>query len=745
MSRQSFNILQRWSALVVTVCLLPVLFLFQNCARAVFITQSTEDLFKNNGAGYGGKPNGEYYRYSPEFTCEGKEMFLTHISVSEAGILLTENKKLACGAIQKNIDPSLMDTSIYQNEIIGYQEGIFEGSNELPTGIPANLVEVWCRDTRDQTGIETVTHFDRTTSLAVNRIYHAISNPDGSKSHQLIPDFPVSRVVSPTTVTVKDGNGFELIVHRDQPAAQLGVFVGELNALINGQPVRRETYCRFGGSLDSTIWPAKQIVDLNVLYFKKSPDLNYFSFSSDTGLAGSQASLYSSTADGSRQTRVSQSLTTSNYNFSFSADSKKLLYMNDGLGPVTTSLGIFHLDGTANIEATSDTSQASNYQITGDARYLVYNSAQIGNSWLRSMPLNGGPAVDIGASLSRQPVGETRVDSIQRIGSDRFEVSAVGSRVAFICCDSRLELYSVHADGSGLLKITPPMSAGFGLYGVRFAISTSDQVLMAFAWKGGVTSPMLYETFAVQADGSGSVMIPDGWQWSQTSPSGEFGLILRRSTVTEYQLIHLKTGARLPLPAFPGSGSFIGSVQAIQDFESFFFTQDSTAYVGHLIDTTSGKSRLLSVSTGNGTVSEICPGISSSNIREVRPNTFVLVSGDSTSGMIHVYLDSPSQSCRLVNSIPTSLTSTSVLSFKPSPDNQNLLVKKQTKNTDGTIAEDQLFLIPLNGKQPYLINTPVFKAATILSFDFLNDSKSVIYMGDQIRPGEKNIFSWKAP
>jgi len=747
MSRKNLPSLQRLSGLLVTVCLLPVLFLFQNCARAVFITETTGDLFKNNGAGYGGKPNGEYYRYSPDFTCEGKKMFVTNISVTDSGVLLTENKKLACGAIQKNLDPNQMDTSVYQNEIIGYQDGIFEGASERPNGIPANLVEVWCRDTRDQTGIETVTHFDRTTSLAVNRIYHASPNADGSLGHQLIPDFPVSRVVSQTTVVVKDGKGFELTVHRDQPAPQLGLFIGQLNAVIEGKSIRRETYCRFGGSLDSTLWPAKQIVDVNVLYFKKSPDLNYFSFVSDTGAAPSRASLYSSTADGAQQIQVSLNLSPANDDFSYSKDSRKLLFMNDGLGSVTTSLGVLNLDGTAPIEATSETSQASTYQITGDAKYLVYNSAAIGNSWLKSLPLDGGPVVDIGASLSRQVVGDTRVDSIQRIGSDRFEVSAVGNRLAFICCDSKLELYTANADGTGLLKITPPMSDGFGLYGVRFASSISDKVVAAYAWKGGVTSPMLYETFAVNVDGSGAVMIPDGWLWIQTSPSAEIGLIMRRPTptTTERRLIHLKTGAEFPLPTFTANGAFSGSAEANQGSESFFFTQDSTAYVGHLLDPASGKNRLLSVSTANGTVSEICPGISSSNIREIRPNTFAIVAADTALQVINVYLDSPTQSCRLVNSIPTALTSSSVLATKPSPDSQSLLVKKQTKNADGTVNEDQLFLTPLNGKSAILINTPVFKTATIVNFDFLSDSKSVIYIGDQIRPGEKNIFSWKAP
>ena len=37
-------------------------------------------------------------------------------------------------------------------------EGIFDGSVKTPSSTPASLVEVWCRDPKDPSGIETITH-----------------------------------------------------------------------------------------------------------------------------------------------------------------------------------------------------------------------------------------------------------------------------------------------------------------------------------------------------------------------------------------------------------------------------------------------------------------------------------------------------------------------------------------------------------------------------------------------------------
>lgn len=216
---------------------------YQNCSQVSFVGKEFTDAFKNrnNGSGYGGKPDGDFYRYVPGFKCEGKESFTKHVSIRSSLVTLTENRQAACAATTAPIDESAIDASIYQNEIVGYEDGIFEGSNQTPTSIPAKLVEVWCRDSATQKGIESVTYFNRISKQAVNRLYYAKENPDGTFVNQLVADFPVGRVVDERSVVVRDGLGFELVVHRDQPAAQVGTFAAEMKATIDGQSITRST------------------------------------------------------------------------------------------------------------------------------------------------------------------------------------------------------------------------------------------------------------------------------------------------------------------------------------------------------------------------------------------------------------------------------------------------------------------------------------------------------------------------
>ncbi|MGZ5279461.1 MAG: hypothetical protein ACXWC9_05940, partial [Pseudobdellovibrionaceae bacterium] len=299
---------------------------FQNCSPVSF--QSMNELYspqksQNNGEGYSGKPKGDFYRFVPDFTCEQKVAPVAHINITGNLITISENKKLLCGAVNQQLDEGLIDSSIYQHEVVGYQEGIFEGAATTPTSVPANLVEVWCKDRNDEKGIETITHFDHVTNLAMNRIYYTES---GTQTQ--IPDFSVARVVANKTIVIKDENGFELTVHRDQPAPQAGLFKAHLQATISGQKIARETFCRLGGSLDPKVWPAKQIVDFNVNNFKTSPDLNLLGYTSHT--ATGIPNLYAINTDGTSHVQASPHLPVSGISkYLFSLDSKSLIYSAD--------------------------------------------------------------------------------------------------------------------------------------------------------------------------------------------------------------------------------------------------------------------------------------------------------------------------------------------------------------------------------------------------------------------------------
>jgi trimeric autotransporter adhesin len=238
------------------VCFLFLTVTFQNCSKVNFSSLLNESLtLQGNGGSYGGKLVGTFYRYLPGFTCESKETAKSFIEVTDASIRLTESTPQKCQASTRDLDRKEIDQSIYQSDLIGYQEGIFDGFQANDGSVPTDLVEVWCRDRNDELGIETITHYDRTTQKSVNRIYYSKQLADGTYEGHLIPDFSVSRVIISETVFRNSSRGFELRVHRDQPAPQLGLFKAHLEAEIEGQKVTRETYCRLGGALDPAVQP----------------------------------------------------------------------------------------------------------------------------------------------------------------------------------------------------------------------------------------------------------------------------------------------------------------------------------------------------------------------------------------------------------------------------------------------------------------------------------------------------------
>jgi hypothetical protein len=728
---------------------LPVLLVFQNCSQIQFSANNggLELKSENNGGGYSGKPSGDFYQFTPGFTCENREAYLASIQMDSAVVTRTVNKKMACSATKQTLDESKLDISVYQNEVVGFQDGIYEGKNSQPSSIPSNLVEVWCRDAKDTRGIETITHFDRASNLAVNRIYYTTLNSSGASQSQLTPDFTVARVVSQKTVIVNDGKDFELIVHRDQPAPQLGLFVGHLKALVGGKYESRETFCRFGGSLDASVWPVKQIVDMNVVFFKTSPDRNYFSYSSDTAAAlASRANLFTSKFDGSNQVKVGWPLSLANWNFKFSFDSKKLLFMEDGQGTLLqANLETVNVDGSGKAELSKVVTTATGYSFTGDGNYVVYDGGQAVGSWLISQELNGGGSFKFNGLMPAQ-TGDPTVKTVQNLTSYRFFTSNVGNRIAFLCCHPNIELYTAFADGTGLAKITPPMPAGYVVYGAVFATSASDRLLNVYAWTDpGLTGNVHYLNFALNVDGSGLLPIPEGWIWSQTSPSGIYGIFANQLNATERKLINFKTNSTILLPAFAAAGPAVWSESETPAADSYFFTADSTAYIGHVFDSVSGRNKVLAVSTLDGTVSELCPGVSSTNIREILPNTFAIIAKDPSVPLFKVYTTSLGGVCQLVNSVPLPAGASTTFNIRSSRDGGKVLVLAQVLMAGEAQAQHFLYHVPLDGKPSMLISAPVSVKATIHSFEFGAAGNTVTYSGDQIHPGEINVFHWKAP
>ncbi len=703
--------------LAITFCIFSVFVLFQNCNRATLFSNSSSS--SNNGAGYGGMQSDQYYRFAPRFTCENKVAAVKEINFTDTSITLIENKKLACGAVTQSLDRSAIDSSIYQNDIIGYQEGIFEGARSTPTSIPTNLVEVWCRDKVDQTGIENIVHFDRDSNLAVNRTYYATTASDGNFTNQVIPDFTVARVVANKTVTIRDGKGFELIVRRDRPAPQVGLFIGELSAIIDGKNLSRKTYCRLGGSLDPNIWPAKQIVDFNVLFFKNSPDVNHFSYTSKTGTGNNALEyLYISNIDGNNQFKVSTNLTSTNSGFTFTPNSNKLIYVDDFISP--SPLMSINTDGSSHISL--DNGNVGVFKISEDGLDVVYNrTTQVVSPFgvgLYSVGINDGLIRGLAPNVTSTVVAN-------------FDVTP--NKVAFFDGGS---IFSNNIDGTDLTEITPLLPANWS-YTAKICAPNTGSILSVWAITNGSSA-----NYVIAEDGSWSLQLPAGWDWVSTSPSGLYGVLVNEQDGVSSMLINLKTGTTTNLPpSMWGSGQLIRDGN--QSYASVFFTADSTAYVGLRSNSAKTSKNAVSISVSDGSITELCPGIAMSFIKERSPHDFLMAGFDTNTKLLNIYSGTNEHLCKKINSVPLSITSLSQISVSISPDNQNILavIRGMSINT----PMSQLLYIPLNGLPSYQVDTPVYPSATIQKAIFLNDSSTVLFIGDQTRPGDNNIFLWSAP
>jgi hypothetical protein len=737
----------RFSRKVWTLLLFVTLLGFQNCAPVSFDVDPAANLLKsgNNGGVYAGKPTETFYRFVADFTCEQKPAPSASVEINSFGVELRESKKLLCDASKQTLDPSLIDSSIYQNEIVGYLEGIFEGRSEVPNKIPSNLVEIWCKDRNDENGIETIVHFDRSTHLALNRIYYARPNSGGGFSQQSIPDFSVARVVSQSTVAIKDEKGFELTVHRDQPAAQLGLFKAELQATIDGAKVKRDTACRLGGTLDPSIWPSRQIVDMNILDFKTTPDMNAFVFSSNT--VTGNADLYAGKVDGTLLSQIApKMLSPGILDFSVSPDSKTIVYRGSQRRVDVNELFKVDLSGGGNShlgedlvldsQADSSSTMLTDVMFVNNGQTLLYKDGA-GN-------LNGSSALKL-KSLSLYGGTPTvlNLPYADTFGVHAYRVSPQAGKIAYLeGSPYGLDLYSMDFDGSHVLKITPKTSDS------SWQMNWYDPLILSESGRYVVVSSLDSGTerdVAVAVDGSGSLEMPVGWHWGFSNKTDAFAFLpFRVAEVSPGVSEQIKLESRI-------INLQTKTVTALPQLREAFFTADSENLVGNEV-LSGGGLRTLIFSTTSQVRGELCSGVSGSlmKIVEVEPMRFIIVSYDGVHRILNVHLKVGTANCVRVNSLPIVDDRINLIrDVTVSPDKAKIMVSLEEAKNQYSFqlpgVGSQIFYIPLSGKPGLQVNTPVSANANISNAIFLKDSQSVLYLGDQVRLNERNAFIWKAP
>lgn len=718
---------------------------FQNCSRVNFHPSTQESDFlksENNGGYYTGKPLGIYYHYVPEFTCQSQVAPTSILEINDKSALLTENKLLQCGAVKKSLVLEDVDASIYQKEIIGYQERIFEGSASVPTSIPANLVEVWCKDRNDELGIETILHYDRVKQIAVNRIYYSEINSNGKFQAAQIPDFSVSRVITMNQVLVKDENGFELTVFRDQPSSQVGLFKATLKTLISGKSDVRETSCRLGGNIDVTLWPAKQIVDLSISTFKISPDQNTLAFNSNT-ITGVPL-LYTINSDGTNMKQVSSNMVysgvqnSSSYigtNYQFTPDSKYLVYSGDPRISMGHELFRVNIDGTNPIQLSPaitryEQSVGPDFVISKDGSTVIYRENIAGAPSpivpaLKSVSINGGIPNNISPPTT----------SIFGLSSFLYFTNQNKVGFTFTGDDSILKLYSANIDGSGLTNISPPLASGIWKYPslgfYRFSESYGLYPLL------NSTGTITFINYFVSMIDSSFYTVPNGCMYAFNDNSQNFAYFSFCSTTTgalnSYpEIMNLKTSVRVALPVIKPYGG--------TQYSTVFFTEDSSSLIAQLKLADESFSPV-AIDPTTGLASDLCPGVKAPQLAihpfNDTPGKFLILANDPASQIIDVYLSiGKGVSCSKINSsIAKVQGGVGLISYSVARDQQRLLVN----------ISNQLLFIPLNGAPSYVVNSPAFSGATITGFGFTADTNAIYFTGKQTRPTQANAYIWTPP
>ena len=136
--------------------------------------------------------------------------------------------------------------------MIGHLDGIYEFRSSPPPIVPEKIIEFWCRNVADETGIEVISYYDSGTQQSSSKVFYATLNPDSTYSKKSIPEFPVtSTALGPKESIISPADDFRLYVYRDQPATQPGLYNAQLEIFIESQYYQLQTYCRLGARYDS--------------------------------------------------------------------------------------------------------------------------------------------------------------------------------------------------------------------------------------------------------------------------------------------------------------------------------------------------------------------------------------------------------------------------------------------------------------------------------------------------------------
>ncbi|MCM2281477.1 MAG: hypothetical protein NDI61_06480 [Bdellovibrionaceae bacterium] len=745
------------------VCLLVV---FQNCSplNVSFKSLNPEKPLASlgaelgNGGEYGGKPEGVYYRFVPDFTCEALESPAAVLTInSETDVHYRENSQFKCGLVDGPLPIERVTRSRMQNDVVSYQAIPFERKDTAPSAIPANLVEAWCRDLSPGALFEIVSHFDRTQKQAVARIYQGQESTTGSVLVNITPDAPVTRLVSSTQVHLR-GNDFDLLIDRRRFSPAVGEFLADFER----GGTSRTLSCALGGALDPNVWPNKLLLDAPLFDFdhapKISPDRSTFAFESSleprTPSQNFLPNSYTPSVLKNGVLKVYPALATfffggygNRSTYHYSPDSSILLFNTQGIGE---SAKLYRLSGTQEPISIAPlwTEQAGQLHINPTTQQILYAQPTAGNFFqiMHSTDTYSSSSL-VFQSVVSDLSDYTMLYSIPGLG----KILTAGSRAADPTLGQTFQFDLMNWDGTDRRDVTvsPP--------GVGWASAVTQRS----HWIPGLTgSPRFYE----------SDVLPQVF----IKPEVDTCSFLTR-------MVHLRTyqqiDSRLNSLPWMGSGDWLvmldvkqppcdepdfvsgatprlfnalsGAQLELPDYQvrSLIWNPAKNAVLGFQTMTGTQRTRWMRVNLETLTPTELCPAHEGNWLSTSSFDAIVVRRDDSaiaasySAGRIHLYSATPDGRCSRVNSFPVTETP-NVHHLTLAPNDSAVVVR--TRLYSG--GPQQLVYVPLNGAPPIQITSPRVANTTFFNVDFVGkDLDEVVFTMKDSLMQFRFLYSWKIP
>ncbi|MCM2280731.1 MAG: hypothetical protein NDI61_02660 [Bdellovibrionaceae bacterium] len=750
-----------------------LLVVFQNCSplqvsfKSLGAETSLTSLIsaENNGVGYGGKPDGVYYRFVPDFSCETQEAPTAVLTIaSETDVHYRENSQFKCGLVDGPLPIERVTRSRMQNEVVSYQAIPFERKNSAPTAIPANLLEAWCRDLSPGALFEVVSHFDRTSQQAVARMYSGLDQGAGSVLVNVTPDAPVTRLVTPTRVHLR-GNDFDLLIDRNRLSPAAGEFLADFQRA--GKTTTLS--CALGGALDPNVWPIRKLSDAPLP--QRSVLTETFSISPDRSTIAFRGSLDPRTPE----TKVVPIL-------------GSIFFWKNGL------LRAFPTLKTS--AATLDQSLDSVLHFSTDSRNALFlaRESALSPQYIYRLSIDRGEPERISSDIT----------NVQSIYLDSLQTRMAASSRISINSESRIW---TSAEPFSAPSITPQTIASLGVNFIQtYPHSTLNKLLLVFHEPKDLMDPrfsyprryemmnwdgtdrqditperpgaewFLHDSFFHHQDGDSEVFLRVFYKQGLDSCSlSTRGVHLRSLRQMDFGLnvmplagygewLTLITTPQLPgscltLAANPYSlpwtprllNTTTGAQMELPGYlhRSLIQNQTKTALLGFEKTSASARTRWMRVDLATLTSTELCHEHEGEWMGETGSDSIAaLQSGGAialshAAGRVLIYSAAPDGRCTKLNGFPAENVPGGYIEIDLAPDDSALVVRIQLTQA----GPQQLVYVPLNSAPPIQITSPRYVniVSSLLAFVGADSKRILLIAPDGGPEGFRYLYLWEAP